>query len=632
MGCCMDSGKKSFPASAEERAESYTLTVPEMVQRQAAAAPGALAVSCGAQRITYRELSERSNQLAHYLQMLGARAGTLVGLCVERSADFPVAALAILKTGSAYLPLDTKTPSERVRQMLAAAHVPLLITNSGLADSLSGDARKVVALDKCAAELSQSSTAPIEVAIRPGQIAYVIYTSGSTGAPKAVQITHGSLLNLVLWHCDAFGISPQDRSTQLASIGFDAAVWEVWSHLSAGASLHVVDDETRAQPDKLRDFLLRENISISFVPTPIAEQMLRITWPEKVPLRFLLTGADTLRQYPPANLPFTLVNNYGPTECAVVATSAAISPRDAGGGLPPIGRPVRNTDLYILDSNRKPLPPGQIGEIYIGGAGLSPGYLNDSGLTAERFVAHPFSSVPGARLYRTGDFGAVLPDGQIAFHGRMDDQVKLRGHRIELNEVASVLLRHPGVQESYVVATSDPGSEKRLLAYIVPRNGSSPAMADLRGFLARQLPDYMLPAAFITLEVLPVGPNGKVDRAALPLAGNEPPLRDENFVSPRTPTEQRVASIVSRLLGVGEVGVHDNFFLLGGNSLLGTQVIAQLRAAFEVEVPLLELFDHPTVAELTEVVEQLMIARLDAMSEEEAQRRLASLGPAATDL
>jgi amino acid adenylation domain-containing protein len=607
-----------------------TLCVPALIEERAALTPDALAVTAGNDRLTYAELDRRSNQLGHYLCSLGVNTGAVVGLCLERTVRFPVAALAILKTGAAYLPLDPKTPVERLKMMLGAARVPLVLTQSSLAGSLAVNQRQAVALESCAAELSRFSFDALHAGITPEHLAYIIYTSGSTGTPKGVQIGHDNLLNLIRWHCRAFGVTPTDRATQLASIGFDAAVWELWPHLVAGASVHLVDDEARAQPDKLRDWLVREKITISFVPTPVAEQMIQLPWPADTALRLLLTGGDTLRHHPAPDLPFPVVNNYGPTECTVVATSATIAAGEDNSHLPPIGRPIDNTEILILDGSKKRLPAGQVGELYIGGAGLARGYLNDPAMTADRFVSDPFSATPGAKLYRTGDLGCYLPDGQIAFRGRLDDQVKIRGHRIELNEVTSALVRHPAIAESFVVASDEGTGEKRLVAYIVPRANASPSVNDLRGFLGKELPDYMLPAAFISLEALPVGPNGKVDRSALPAPNDANTLRDAAFLGPSTPTEERIAGILAALLGVERVSVHDNFFLLGGNSLLGTQVIARLRSAFEVEVPLLDLFDHPTVVGLAEVVEQLMVANLDAMSEEEAQRRLAALGSAET--
>jgi amino acid adenylation domain-containing protein len=593
-----------------------------LVQRHAITTPDALAVRAGSNRLTYRELNSRSNQLANYLQTLGVIPGSVVGLCVERTLDFPAAALAILKAGGVYLPLDTKTPKRRLQMMLDAARVPVVLTNSSMEGSLAKDGRKLVALDQCATEIARSSSESPSVNLTPELLAYVIYTSGSTGTAKAVAISHGSLLNLTKWHNRTFGVTAADRATQLASIGFDAAVWEVWPHLVAGASVHLVDDATRTHPEQFRDWLVREKITISFAPTPLAERMLKLEWARETALRFLLTGADTLHHFPPANLPFTVVNNYGPTECTVVATSIALSEQGYGNQRPTIGRAIDNTDVYILDSNMERVSGEAIGEIYIGGAGLAKGYLNDPALTAERFVKNPFSTEAGERLYRTGDLGCFLPDGQIAFHGRVDDQVKIRGYRIELDEVISALSRHPAIRESVVVASANDAGEKQLVAYVVAQ--PFPAISELRDFLAKELPEYMIPATFVSLDSLPIGANGKVDRSALPAPGEENIVREERFLSPRTSTEQRVAAIVGQLLGLERVGVNDNFFYLGGNSLFGTQVIGRLRDAFNVEVPLLRLFDHPTVADLAEEVERLMVAKLDAMSEEEAQRLLAS--------
>lgn len=594
--------------------------VPALVQRQAANRPAAVAVCSASDRLTYKELDDRSNRLAHYLRNQGVSPGSVVGLCLERSIDFPVAALAILKAGCAYLPLETKTPSRRLQTMLRDARVSVVLTNSKVLESLEPSGTKFVALDRKAAEIGVcSSKAPL-IAVSGEQLAYVIFTSGSTGTPKAVAIGHGSLMNLCRWHNQAFGVTPADRATLLASIGFDAAVWELWPYLIAGASVHVVDEEKRTHSEQLRDWLVREKITISFAPTALAEQLLKLVWPKPASLRFLLTGADTLRHYPPADLPFTLVNNYGPTECAVVATSGAVPAEKTSLRLPAVGRAIENAEIYILDSKMQQVPTGCVGEICIGGAGLAKGYLNDPALTAARFVAHPFRT--GAKIYRTGDLGYSLPDGQIAFQGRADDQVKVNGYRIELNEVGSVLNAHTAIRESVIVARENDRGEKQLVAYIVPL-AACPTVSQLREFLARELPDYMLPATFVRLTCLPLATSGKVDRAALPAPNDENRLREELFLGPRSDTEQGVAAVVASLLGLKQVGLNDNFFYLGGNSLFGTQLIASLRNRFNVEVSLLRLFDHPTVAELAAEVERLLMAKLDAMSDEEAQRLLA---------
>jgi amino acid adenylation domain-containing protein len=616
----VESSKRSGSggAGACDRKPS-TLCIPELVQHQATLTPDALAISAASERLTYREFDIRSTQMAHYLRRVGVVPGSVVGLCLERSINFPIAALAILKAGGAYLPLETKTPRQRLQMMLNAAKVTVVVTGSSALGWLAGNGITAVALDRCTAEINRCSSEVLPVCVTPEQLAYVIYTSGSTGMPKAVAIGHDSLLNLCEWHDRTFGVTQADRATQLASIGFDAAVWELWPYLVAGASVHLVDDETRTHPEQLRDWLVRKKITISFAPTPLAERMLKLAWPRKTALRILLTGADTLHDYPPANVPFTLVNNYGPTECTVVATSATIPAQQSGNSFPPIGRAIDNAEVYILDSKMMRVPAGTIGEIYIGGAGVGRGYLNDPALTAERFVRHPFSA--GARLYRTGDMGRYLPDGQIEFHGRVDDQVKILGYRIELNAVVSAINRHPVVRESVVVASENRTGEKQLVAYVVPR-ATLPPISELRDFLAKELPDYMLPATFVSLDALPIGSTGKVDRSALPAPSDENMLREDTFVRPRTETEQRVAAIVASLLGLERVSVNDNFFYLGGNSLFGTQMIARLRDVFNVDIPLLKLFDHPTVANLAAEIERPMVAKLNAMSEEEAQRLL----------
>jgi amino acid adenylation domain-containing protein len=614
------------PGSARIQGNPLNQSVPDLVQQRAVLTPDALAVHAGAEQIAYRELDLRSNRLANYLGGLGVVPGNIVGLCVDRTIDFPIAALAILKAGCAYLPLDPKAPSRRLQTMLSSAQVPVVLTHSAYTASLAGGEKKVVALDDSAAEISRSSSDKLSTSASPDQLAYVIYTSGSTGTPKAVAVGHDSLLNLVRWHNRAFGVIAADRATQVASIGFDAAVWELWPYFVAGASVHLVDDETRTHPEQLRDWLVQEKITVSFAPTPLVEHMLQLPWPKETALRFLLTGADTLHNYPSENLPFTLVNNYGPTECTVVATSGAVTPRKyastlkAEDKLPSIGRAIDNAEIYILNDKMARVSAGEIGEIYVGGALLAKGYLNDPTLTAERFVSNPFAS--GTRLYRTGDLGCLLPDGQIAFRGRADEQVKINGYRIELNEVAGVLLRHPAIRESAIGMRESDTGEKQMVGYIVPRS-VAPTVGELREFLANELPEYMLPAVFVSLDSLPTKSSGKVDRAALPAPNEQNVLRDEAFLGPRTPTEQRIAEIVSRLLGLQQVGMNDNFFYLGGNSLFGTQVIARLRDAFGVEVPLLKLFDHPTVADLSAEVERMIMAKVDSISEEEAQRLLA---------
>jgi amino acid adenylation domain-containing protein len=595
-------------------------SVAELVANQAAATPNAVALMARGESITYGELDKRANQLANYLIALGVGPETIVGLCLDRSPESVMCALAVLKAGGAYLPLDPAYPSERLLFMLNDAFPRVLITRAELAEKFSEGPWKVISVDDNR-ELENYSTDSPENQATPDNLAYVIYTSGSTGRPKGVEITHKSLLNLVSWHRREFEVARQDRASHLASVGFDAAVWEVWPYLTAGASLHLPDEVTRISPELLREWLLANQITISFLPTALAEALMTLEWPANTALRFLLTGADTLHRYPTDNLPFELVNNYGPTECTVVATSGRV--QTGVSGLPTIGRPIGNTQIYILDEKLQRVPAGASGELCVGGVGVARGYLNRPELTAKQFVPDVFASEPEGRLYRTGDLARYLDDGEIAYLGRIDEQIKILGHRIEPNEIEAVLDRYPAIASSVVVARGAACEEKRLAAYLVMSNGTTPAAADLRGFLQSALPDYMVPTVFVTLPAMPLTANGKVDRIALPEPNAENTLRDEAFIRPRTPIEQRLAATLCSLLNLSEVSVNDNFFLLGGHSLLGTQLIVKIRGTFGVDLALRTLFDAPTIAELSAEIEQQIIAKVENMSEAEAEALLA---------
>ena len=606
----------------------FDICVPQLVAKQAAAAPGAIAIVAGNEQLTYQELNRRANQLAQYLQTLGVGPNTLVGLCVERSLDMVIGLLGIHKAGGAYVPLDPSSPIERLAFMLEDASAGVLITRQIIAANLPASAIRLVCLDSDASLLAQQSTDELSCEITPGDLAYVIYTSGSTGRPKGVQISHESLLNLVYWHHSAYQVTAADRATQVTSPAFDATGWELWPYLTLGAQVYIVDEETRVSPIALRDWLVEREITISFLPTALAESILSLSWPAHTRLRYLLTGADTLRHYPSPDLPFAFVNNYGPTEATVVATYGRIYPTANVESLPSIGRPIANTQIYLLDEHLRQVPIGEVGELYIGGKGLAQGYLNRPELTAERFILHPFSEQPGERLYKTGDLARFLPDGQIAFLGRADYQIKIRGYRIEPDEIMSVLNRHVAIQNSMVIAREDTPGEKRLVAYIVLNPGAELSASALREMLAEHLPEYMIPSTFVVLPALPATINGKIDRAALPAPDATNTLRDESVAAPETPTEIRVAQIVTALLNLDTVGLDDNFFMLGGHSLLGTQMIAQIAATFGVELPLRSLFEAPTIRMLAAEIEQRIMARLEAMSDEEVQRLLAeNAGP-----
>lgn len=603
--------------------QRHDVCVPQLVAARAAVAPDSPALLAGAEVMTYRELNQLANQLANWLIALGVGPNDLVAICLDRSAMGVVSALGTLRAGGAYLPLDPAYPTERLSTMLNDARPLVLITTERVAERIPAGPWRVIAIDRDAEEVSRQSTSSPVTDISPEHLAYVIYTSGSTGRPKGVEITHANLMNLVSWHQDAFELTAEDRASLLAGVGFDAAVWETWPYLAAGASLHLPPEATRLSPELLRDWLAAERITISFLPTALAERAMTLEWPTHTALRTLLTGAETLKQFPSDDLPFSLVNNYGPTECTVVATSGPVPHDTFTNTLPTIGRPIANTQVYILDENLRQVPVHAAGEIYVGGAGVARGYLNRPELTAEKFVHDPFSTNPGARLYRTGDLGRYLANGEIAYLGRIDEQIKIMGHRIEPGEIVNVLDRHPAIRTSLVVAREDACSQKHLVAYLV-RDSSSPlSAAELRSFLGEELPQYMVPPIFVELESFPLTQNGKVDRAALPAPNAENTLRDQEITPARTPVEERLAVMLSSLLGLEQVSVHDNFFMLGGHSLLGTQLIAQIRGAFGVELALRTLFESPTIEQLSLEIERLVMACVAAMSEDEVQRLLA---------
>jgi amino acid adenylation domain-containing protein len=440
----------------------------QLIENVAEKNPDAIALVLGNEQLTYKELNIRSNQLAHYLQKIGVKAEVLVGLCVERCFDMVIGMLGILKAGGAYVPLDPSYPSERLNFMLADAQVSVLLTHERCLKRLKNYNSEIICLDKYWQSISQENEYNPASEVTLNNLAYVIYTSGSTGKPKGVKIEHRGLLNLAFWHQKAFAISPLDRATQISGVGFDACGWEIWPYLSTGASIYFVDDEIRRSPDHLRDWLISKAITITFLPTPLAEKVLLLDFPKKTALRILLTGGDKLNQYPLADHPFQVFNNYGPTENTVVTTFGHISVNNKDNLAPAIGRPIANTQVYILDKYLQPVPIGVAGELYISGDGLARGYLNRPELTAESFISHSFTNNSKTRLYKTGDLVRYRIDGNIEFLGRLDEQVKIRGYRIELSEIAAVLSQHPAVQQTVVIIPEDE-QEKRLVAYVVPK-------------------------------------------------------------------------------------------------------------------------------------------------------------------
>ena len=579
-------------------------TVPALIAQQARRTPEALAVAKRKEQLTYQQLEDRAERVAQHLRGLGVGPEVLVGVCLPPSVGLVTAWLGVLKAGGAYVPLDPASPPERLALTIEDAQPPVVLTQESLRSRLT-TARSGARLVTLEELLRTPAAAPATPAPwpEPRQLAYVIYTSGSTGRPKGVQIEHGSLLNLIQWHQKTYQVTPGDRASLLANPAFDAATWEVWPYLTAGASLHLPDDELRLSPPRLLRWWAAHQITLAFVPTPIAEALFDERWPEGTALRALLTGGDKLRRACPRHLPCPVVNHYGPTEVTVVTTCAPVPLAGEGTGSPPIGRPIANTQVYVLNRQQQPVPIGVPGELYIGGLGVARGYHRRPDLTDAAFLPNPFSPEPLARLYQTGDLVRYLPDGNLEFIGRLDQQVKVRGIRVELGEIESVLGQHPAVREAVVIPRERGSGEAALVAYVVSAQDRPPTRSYLRDYLKQRLPEYMVPAAFVLLERLPLTPNGKVDRAALPAP---PPLEAAGpLAAPRTPTEALLAGIWCEVLGRERVGIDENFFEAGGHSLLVMRVVARVAKVFGLELPLRELFEAPTVAALAERLEAL---------------------------
>jgi len=583
--------------------------VHHLFEAQAERRPDAVAMVFREEQMTYGELNCRANRLARYLRKLGVGPKVLVGVCLERSLEMVVGLLAVLKAGGAYVPLDPSYPEKRLAFMLEETEAPVLLSKAHLTGKLPRTGAKVVCLDRDWDVIAREPGEVLFVDTGPSNLAYVIYTSGSTGKPKGVEVEHRGLVNLVSWLQRTFSVSEKDQTAHLASLSFDVSVMELWSYLTAGARISFPpDEERRTSPLGLRDWLLSEEISVSALVTPLAELVLPLSWPETAPLRVLMTAGDKLSSYPSKTLPFQFLNAYGPTEYTVLTTWAAVGPNQESYSPPPIGRPIANTQVYLLDKHLQPVPVGVPGELYVGGVGLARGYLKRPELTAEKFIPNPFGNDPGSRLYRTGDLARYLPDGNIEFLGRMDGQVKIRGFRVEPGEIETILGQHPAVKKVVVLARqrapnrTTPAADKHLVAYVVPHRDNSLAIDELRRFLKERLPGYMVPSAFVLLHSLPLTPNGKVDRSALPLPEPTRPDLNEAFIAPRTAVEELVAGVWSEVLRLDRVGVQDNFFELGGHSLLAVQVLSRLRRVFQADLPLRCLFEAPTVAELSQVI------------------------------
>ncbi len=582
--------------------------VHELFETQAAQRPQQTAVVFKQEQVSYEELNARANQLAWYLRELGVGPEVKVGLCLERGIEALLAILGILKAGGAYVPLDPEYPRERLSFMLTDADVKILLTEERLLPKLPEVDSSIVCLERDRNAIAgKNSLQTPQSGITPNNLAYVIYTSGSTGKPKGVLIEHHAVCNMTEAYSQAIRLHPESRFLQFSSLNFDASVAEIFMTFGLGATLCLGTREELLPGPGLVQFIREQAITNILVPPSVLAALPT----EDLPLlETIIVGGEAC----PAGLVSRWTNGrhffdgYGPTETTVCNTIGECFADDAQVS---IGRPMTNTQVYILDEEREPVPVGVRGELYIGGVGLARGYLNRPELTAERFIPDPFSAVPGGRLYRTGDMVRYLPDGNIEFLGRVDHQVKLRGFRIELGEIETVLSRHPAVTEAVVTVREETAGDKRLVAYILSPAGATVSLNELRSYVQQQLPQHMIPATFVLLEQWPLTANGKVDRQALPAPGTMRPELEQQYEPPRNAIEEAVAAIWAQVLRVERVGVNDNFFDLGGHSLLATQVVSRIRTLFQLELPLRRIFEAPTVVALSLSIAQSCLSQAD---------------------
>jgi len=589
----------------------------ELFEEQAKQAPQAVALVFEEQHWAYGELNAAANTLARALRERGVGPDVLVGLCVERSPELIIGILAILKAGGAYVPLDPRYPKQRIEFMLEDSDVSLIVTQKHLAANLPADRFSIVFVDGPELRITRSAPANAEFAgtATPNSLAYVIYTSGSTGKPKGALITHYNVVRLFQSTDSWFHFTSSDVWTLFHSCAFDFSVWEIWGALLHGGKLVIVPSSISRAPDELARLIEAQGVTVlNQTPSAFRQLMphlLSITSPAGEALRYVIFGGEALEL--PSLRPWferfgdklpKLINMYGITETTVHVTYQPITGalvESASASI--IGTPLPDLSVYILDAQRRLQPIGMAGEIYVGGAGVARGYSKRPELTAERFIADPFSSDPKARLYRSGDLARWLPCGQLEYLGRIDDQVKIRGYRIELGEIESVLRQHPGVREAVAVMRGADAGEQRLVAYVEPQKDAALVSAELRSFLKERLPEYMLPTAFVLMEKFPLTANGKLDRNALPEPGPDQRQSASVYVAPRNSAEKLLAEIWATVLKVGRVGLRDDFFELGGHSLLAVQAVSRMREALKKDIPLRTLFEAPTIGELASRIE-----------------------------
>jgi len=577
-------------------------TIHRLIEEQVRRTPDAVALVFEGRTISYAGLNRRANQLARHLRDLGVGPDTLVGLCVERSFEMVVGLLGILKAGGAYVPVDPGYPPDRQAYMIEDSRAPVLLTQAHLTGGLADFRARVVVLDAGWEEIGSHPDGDLEDGAGPGHLAYVIYTSGSTGKPKGAMNEHRAVCNRLLWMQDTYGLTASDRVLQKTPFSFDVSVWEFFWPLMTGARLVIARPEGHKDPSYLVQRIREEGITtLHFVPSMLRAFLEAEGVEECSSVKRVICSGEALpyelqeRFFGRLGLA-ELHNLYGPTEAAVDVTWWPCE-RGSARKIVPIGRPVANTQMYVLDAGMNPVPVGIPGELYIGGAQVGRGYWGRPELTAEKFLPDPF--VPGGRLYRTGDLSRWLPDGAIEYLGRNDFQVKVRGLRIELGEIEAALSEHPTVGQAVVVSREETPGDVRLVAYLVPRADASPSVADLRVSLKDRLPEYMVPSAFVILPSFPLNPSGKVDRKALPAPERMRSSLATQYEAPRTEVEAMIADVWKEVLRIEKVGVHDNFFDLGGHSLLLVQVQARLEQHLKRKLAVVDLFQYPSIETLS---------------------------------
>jgi amino acid adenylation domain-containing protein len=597
------------------------MSLAQWFARQVAHSPDAVAVADFSVELTYRDLDAAASRMAGRLRAAGVAEGDIVALYLPRCADMIVAMLAIVRVNAAYLPIGLAVPADRIGYMLSDSGATALLTRQALRARIPVTAAlsAVLAVDDETGE-EAGAVGSMPASQWPGdRLLYVIYTSGSTGRPKGVAVSHQQLGGLVRWHHDTYSPQAGDRIAQLASLSFDAAGWEIWSALLAGARLQICPEELSHDPAALTQWLAEQAIDVTFAPTPMAEQLIREPLARRTRLRRLLFGGDVFRPREGDDPGIPVINHYGPTENACVST--ATGPLQSPWADNSIGKPISGVRVYLVDRDLRLVPRGVIGELCLGGAGVAWGYWRRPRLTAERFVPDPFGGEPGGRLYRTGDLAWWRPDGTLHYAGRLDDQLEVNGHRIEPAEIEAALLAHPAVRAVTVIAKQPPSGGQVLAAYVVPE-GAMPPADRLRAHLAPTLPRYMIPRVFVALAELPTTPTGKVDRGRLPEP--EKPLAGSS--APATQAERLMGGLWTELLGIPAVGADDDFFALGGNSMNAARLLNRIRATFGIDFSLRDIFDYSSLAELSSAVTDQVRAEVVAMSPEQIAAALAEAG------